>query len=249
MTQTPLILCFGAQKAGTTCLHHLLSSNNSLFLPSIKETHFFSKNFHLGLNWYSSLFDFSDNSICSGEITPYYSFHPLALHRIKCLFPTTKIIMLVRDPISRAISQFYHSRRLGFEPLDFQSAIMHETDRLRFSLQSILLSGFHTPHQENSYISRSLYDIQIKTILSLFPRNNVHIIKCEALFNTPQQIGRELGDFLNTDLLFPSIIPKVYEGTYTEIDHLLDDETTHHLNIIFSPTYAFMSEEFGITWH
>ena len=50
---------------------------------------------------------------CCGEVTPYYLFHPEVPQRIKSQLPDVKLIVLLRDPVERALSQYFHSRRLG----------------------------------------------------------------------------------------------------------------------------------------
>ena len=136
----PDFLGIGAQKAGTTYLYSLLSEHPQVFLSSPKELHFFSLHYQKGLAWYQDQFKFAATDKCCGEITPYYMFHPLASKRIRKHLPNVKLIVLLRDPVERALSQFFHSRRLGLEPLCFKDAFALEAQRL-FGASSKLHEG------------------------------------------------------------------------------------------------------------
>ena len=63
-------------------------------------------------------------------MTPYYLFHPLAAERIAAALPDVKLIVLLRDPVERALSQYFHSKRLGLEPLELEEALAAEPKRL-----------------------------------------------------------------------------------------------------------------------
>ena len=72
----PDFLGLGVQKGGTTSLHCLLAQHPDVFLPAVKEVHYFSLNFAAGQDWYGSQFAAARPEQHCGEITPYYIFHP-----------------------------------------------------------------------------------------------------------------------------------------------------------------------------
>jgi hypothetical protein len=109
----PDFLVLGTQKGGTTTLHHLLRQHPDVFLPSVKEVHFFSLHYGKGAAWYGEHFRGAQPQQRCGEITPYYLFHPEAPGRIHQLLPKARLIILLRDPVERLLSQYFHSRRLG----------------------------------------------------------------------------------------------------------------------------------------
>ena len=113
--QLPDFLGIGVQKGGTTTLQRLLEQHPDLFLPKQKELHYFSLHYGKGEAWYRQQFAAAAPQQRCGEITPYYVFHPQAPQRIHALLPQAKLILLLRDPVERALSQFAHSRRLGLE--------------------------------------------------------------------------------------------------------------------------------------
>jgi len=94
----------GAQKSASTMIKQNLNRIDNIFLPK-KELHFFDLNFDKGINWYESHFKY--NKI-NGEKTPNYMNKKIYIDRIKKHYPNTKIIIILRNPILRAISHWNH---------------------------------------------------------------------------------------------------------------------------------------------
>ena len=108
----PDFLGIGTQKGGTTYLHGLLQEHPQVFLAHPKELHYFSLHHGRHVGWYADHFaDASTGQRC-GEVTPYYLFHPLAAERIHAAIPNVKLVVLLRDPVERALSQYFHSLSL-----------------------------------------------------------------------------------------------------------------------------------------
>jgi hypothetical protein len=126
----PDFLGVEAQKSGTTSLHRLLAGHPQIFLPAENELKYFSKRYGEGVEWYAARYASAGRQQFCGEITPYYLFHPEAPQRIYALLPRIRIIVLLRDPVERALSQFFHSRRLGLECLELGAALTAEPERL-----------------------------------------------------------------------------------------------------------------------
>ena len=175
----PDFLGIGTQKGGTTYLHSLLSEHPQAFLAIPKELHFFSLHYQKGLAWYRDFFKSAADDKSCGEITPYYMFHPLAFKRIHKHLPDVKLIVLLRDPVERAISQFFHSRRLGLEPLGFKDAFAVEEQRLLGSARNLDEGYVHISHQQHSYLSRSRYDVQLKQLLTGKLNQKIQILNHE----------------------------------------------------------------------
>ena len=113
----PDFLGLGVQKGGTTTLQRLLEQHPGAFLPDAKELHYFSLHFAQGEAWYRAQFAAARSDQRCGEITPYYVFHPQAPDRVQALLPQAHLIVLLRDPVERVLSQYFHTQRLGLEPL------------------------------------------------------------------------------------------------------------------------------------
>lgn len=213
----PAFLIIGAQKAGTTSLYGWLRHHPGVTMTQTKELHFFDREFHRGTEWYFEQF----SGPCPGEATPYYLFHPLAPKRAAEAIPDAKLIVLLRDPVSRAWSHYHHVRRQGNEPLSFLDAIEVEKLRMRGEVGKILEDPryFSLNHQKFSYLTRGLYADQILRWLRYFPREQLLAIETSALHRDPQGSLNRVSAFLEIEpVTLPSFPRYNTGGTYPEID-------------------------------
>lgn len=125
----PDFIIIGAQKCGTTSLFNYLSKHPDVSLPEEKEIHFFDKFYNKGINWYKK--NFLNDGMLTGEATPYYIYHPHVTVRISSCCPNAKLIVMLRNPIDRAYSNFSMEKQRNNEPLaTFEEAIAAEPKRI-----------------------------------------------------------------------------------------------------------------------
>lgn len=198
----PSFIIVGAQKAGTTSLYNYLIQHPKIKSTLLKEVHYFDLNYHKPISWYETFFPLkkNDDSI-TGEASPYYMFHPLALQRIAKHNPDVKIILLLRDPVKRAISHYYHEVRLGREKLGIKEAFDAEESRLAGVFENFKNTPNYNSnnHQRFSYKSRGIYINQINEIKKYFKSENIKIIDSKYFFNQTQDVVKEVLNFLNVD--------------------------------------------------
>ena len=175
MTTLPTFILGGAQKSGTTTLHHLLSSHPEVFMPRTpQELHFFDfeEDFAKGLNWYSRFFEDADNAFAVGQTSPQYLFLPAVPQRIRDCIPGARLIFILRDPIDRAHSHYWHQVRKGRETLTFEEAI--ETEEARTSQSFENLCRF-------SYTARGFYARQVSRFRRFFDEDQILLVRTEDL--------------------------------------------------------------------
>lgn len=188
----PDFLGVGTQKGGTTSLYHWLNVHPQVFLPECKEVHYFDLNSNQPIDWYAKHFQDAKSIQKCGEITPFYLFHPNAAERIFNAIPDVKIIVLLRDPADRAISQIFHSRERGYENLTPKKALEAEKSRLeKGSIESM---------QKHSYISRSMYLIQLERYEKLFKKDQILVLKSEDMFQNHKEFWIKIQNFLELDM-------------------------------------------------
>lgn len=159
-----------------------------------KGVHYFSSAYHRGDSWYLSHFpSAADRSRHAsqagqnpvvGEASPYYMFHPKCAERILRTAPDVKLLVLLRDPVKRAISHHQHMVFEGHEKvLDVDEALDLEHSRLNGTEQQLRADPTYVSraHQHFSYISRGHYASQLETIFSYFDRKNVLVMATETL--------------------------------------------------------------------
>lgn len=200
----PHFLILGCQKGGTTTLYDLICQHPRIEEAVQKELQFFTFNYDNGWGWYRKQMPIRrtlwqrlrERPLC-GEATPYYLFHPLAAERIADRCPHARLVVLLRDPVERSLSQYFHSVRLGLESLSLSDAIAAEPDRLADAESILQLGKRHQSHQEHSYLSRSRYGHQLERYAKRFPQQQLLVLSSEAFFSDPnrttQQVWHHLG--------------------------------------------------------
>jgi len=198
----------GASKSGTTSLYHYLNEHEDIFLPETKELHFFERDnkYKEGLSEYESYFPPADDGRIAGEVTPTYFNHGIvyeqsahttykwspdddAPKRIAESYPNIKLIITLRNPLTRANSQFWKNYRQGRERADtFEEAIREE-----------LAGGRSKEDHPLCWLYRNEYVTHIERWLDLFEREQIHFIIFERWIQNPKQTLNELCEFLGVE--------------------------------------------------
>lgn len=216
---SPDFIVIGAQKGGTTSLFHYLNQHPQLNLPSKKEIHFFTKNYHRGLKFYKTYFPFKKNGKLSGEATPYYLFHPLIPKRVFKHYPNVKLIVMLRNPVDRAFSHYNMEKKMTKEDRSFEDAIKDELDKFEIINSQVLLSSrYSNEHAHHSYLSRGLYQEQIVRWLTCFDKSQMLFLKSEDFFRDPQKELNKVFNFLKIDPVKIKDLKPKWQGDYNKLD-------------------------------
>lgn len=243
----PDFLGIGVQKGGTTTLQRLLERHPGAWLPPAKELQFFSLHHQRGEAWYRQQFAAARPQQRCGEITPYYLFHPEAAARIAALLPQVRLLVLLRDPVERALSQYFHARRLGLEPLDLEAAFAAEEGRLAGAEAVLAASeGRHRSHQEHSYLARSRYELQLHRFELRFPPGQLLVLRSEALFADPQRVWRQVLAFLDLEPLpLPLEAAALRANAGGGEAAAVPAAVRQRLRAALEPTYAWLEQRWG----
>ena len=244
----PDFLGIGVQRGGTTTLQRLLEQHPGAFLPAAKELHYFSLLYALGEDWYRKQFTGATPDQRCGEITPYYLFHPAVPARIQALLPQALLIVLLRDPVERALSQYFHSVRLGLESLELEPALAAEPQRLaRAEAALAAADGRHRSHQEHSYLARSRYEQQLQRVEALFPAKQLLVLRSEDLFTQPEQVWGQVLTLLELEALpLPPVAQPANagQGEAAKVPVRLRQALREQLQA----TYAAMERSYELQW-
>lgn len=220
----PDFVIVGAQKAGTSSLYHYLTLHPRVEGASTKEVHFFDTHFDKGLAWYRSHFPVRASltarrrgreRLLTGEASPYYLYHPHVAARIARHLPEARLLVLLRDPVDRALSHYWYMVQLGREPLPLDEAFAREAERLDAEKARLAADpGYRSvPHSRFSYRDRGLYAEQLGVYLRHVDRRQLRVLSSERMFADPQAVFDEACAHLN---LAPHPLPttrRVNAGT------------------------------------
>ena len=255
----PHFMIIGTQKGGTTSLYQYLIQHPCIAPIWIKEPHFFDIYFYKGLPWYRSHFPttveqyysrhIQKHDLITGEASPYYLFHPQAAKRVAKTLPKAKLIVILRNPVDRAYSQYQHqTRQEGVEPLSFEDALANEEKRLAGEEAKILIDEkyFSFNHRHYSYLARSKYIEQLPAWMELFPKEQFLILRSEDLYADPKAVVQQTLDYLNLPSSHLSQKYKPFnDAKYTQ----MAPETRARLVEYFKPynarLYDYLGQDFG----
>jgi Sulfotransferase domain len=202
-SRLPDFIVIGAQRAGTTSLFNVLSSHADVSPSVVKEVHFFDLNYEEGLDWYRSHFPSYPwkkylNKHMWGEASPYYLFEPRVPQRVHESLPDVKLIVLLRNPIDRAYSDYQRQVLLGHEKLSFEEAIEIEMDRISGEVERLVREPTYKSlaYRRHAYLTRGVYSDQLERWLAYFPRDQIFISSAENFFRDGEQVVNGVTDFL-----------------------------------------------------
>lgn len=188
--RTPDFLVVGAMKSGTTSLLHYLGGHPDIYTAP-REVHYFDRHYDKGITWYGDQFPGPGHESLIGESTPEYLYLDDVPARIAAQLPRARLLAVLREPVARAYSHYWHNKTRGHERLSFADAIRAEPERLD--------SADQWTRCRFSYVGRGMYAEQLQRFEKLFPRRNLRVVLFDDLVEHPVEVVQTLYRFLGTD--------------------------------------------------
>jgi hypothetical protein len=206
LDRLPQFVIAGAPKAGTTALHAALATHPGLYLSPVKEPKYYLTDgrpplrsgqrgpgdAHSAREWmwrradYLALYDGAPAGTVRGESTPFYLYDRAAHARLAADVPGIKVIVVVRDPVDRAYSNWAHLRADGLEPVaDFLAAVQLEEQRTA--------AGW-APFWHYRALGR--YGEQLRDLYRHVPPERVFWLRYRQLVDSPAQTLDRVSEFL-----------------------------------------------------
>ncbi len=236
----PDFLIVGTKRGGTTSMFNYLIQHPGLLgtypRPRAKKsTQFFFADRSHSSRWYRSNFHSETYRRTMRrrlgyrplgfEASPYYIWDPRIALQAHLFCSDLKAIVLLRDPTRRAWSHYQERVQNGVEPLTFAQGLDVEDDRLGGEIERMMSDpGYHsTAHDWYSYRSRGEYLAQIQNWHSVFPRQQLLVLRSEDLYTRTQEIMDEVCTFLNIPaFVLPAKTP--FNATWRTKDDVPDAE-------------------------
>ncbi|MZR64145.1 sulfotransferase domain-containing protein [Alcanivorax sp. DP30] len=212
----PDFIIVGAQKCGTSSLFDYLNKSPGMLGSTIKELHYFDRedNFGKGDQWYESHFlRLPGKQNLLFEASPSYLAREVVPERIKAYKPDIKIIVLLREPVSRAYSAWNMYRYMSEEgkvpastlndhlgrtespifKVFFKNGCPSFSDYINYELDLI---GQGETEEEPGLLRRGLYKPQLERYASFFGRENLLIIGFGELKRDPEAVIKRCHEFV-----------------------------------------------------
>ena len=234
----------GAQRSGTTYLYQVLDEHPNIEMarPLKPEPKFFHIDslFEKGLEFYQTrFFDRQSNAQVRGEKSTTYIESDKVARRIAACFPQAKILVMLRDPIERAISNYWFSVNNGWETLPMEIAFLREGERwFDYDPEKISVSPY-------AYLSRGRYLDYLLMYESYFPPENIKVMLFEQFIGSKAHLF-DLYTFLGVSSYLPSMLhSRVNQGN--KPDTSLSAELRQYLVDYFAEPNAGLAEHLHLS--
>ena len=208
--EPPDYLIIGAQKSGTSTLAARLVAHPQVVAPLLREVHYFDFASDRPRAWYEAQFPTAaqrrrverrHGRAITGEGSPSYLLHPAVPARVHAMYPEVRLIALLRDPTARAVSEYHHAVRHGFERRPIEEALVVPEPRV------LDVRAYDDPNgdvRRHSYIERGHYAEQLARWFDVFPRDQLLVLTLDEL-ETPASQEHLLGFLGLDDLPVPPV--------------------------------------------
>jgi len=194
-SRLPNFIIAGAPRCATTWLAQTLNLHPyiSMAQPIKPEPKFFliDELFERGVGYYSETWfaDLPQDNVL-GEKSTNYLESPIAAKRIKDVIPDVKLIFILRNPVSRAFSNYLWSKVNGIETESFSKALELEKMREKSLPKNLQYA------RPFAYRARGLYAQMLESYYNYFSANQILILRYEDVQDDPELVMRNTHDFL-----------------------------------------------------
>jgi len=223
----PNFILAGAMKSGTTFLHNLLENHPQIsIIDRDMDYAYFDDDriFKRGKDWYLSLFEKElhnkKEDTFIGQTSADCNFNPGSIQRILDHNPGAKLIFVLRHPIDRAYSLYWHQYGMGREYRKFEHAIKVEP--------TLITKSYHN-FKHYSYIERSRYNKQFQEVLKLVAAENLLFMDFESLVKEPLATTNIVLEFLGANK-----VNDLRELNFTELPTNPAKIPTNHAVVVLS---------------
>ncbi len=225
-------LGIGAQKSGTSWLYENLKRHPGLFIPEIKEVHFWDWKHHLGLDWYRAQFAGAPPGARCGEITPAYGMlAPATIAEVRAAFPDIRLVFIMRNPVERAWSAATMAMRHADMRLEEAS--------LRWFLDHVNSQGSRR---------RGDYRTCLANWRAAYPQERILTLLFDELTAEPRAVLRRVAEHIGLDAAWFDQVPdevlrrKVLEGG----GEAMPPRLREHLVRLYAPQIEALEDYLGV---
>lgn len=233
----PGLVVIGARRCGKTTLFRQLCRHPSITGALYEEIDFWSHQYDRGLEWYRSLFPPLPDTgeWLTGHTSARYLHHPDAAGRLIAALPDVRVVIMLRDPVDRAIADHHQSQRLGHEDRSFTEVIAAWTGPGRSS---------DPTGDEPRYVRNGRYVDGVRRWLDAVPPAQLLIVPSERLFSDVTTTGRDVCRFLGMEAVDGLGAGR---GGRPPADVAADDDVRELLRQHYAPYNAELARLTGLT--
>ena len=203
----PNTFLIGVQKAGTTTLDDWLAQHPQIYCyESLKDVLLFAR------------FNSTDEILqrMQKEPAPYkgepvvlqsavnYIFYPQYLQQLAQMQPNAKLLLILRNPVDRAVSSYGYFTKMLRETRSMEEALVYTPSAN---------TDFSRDNSDFTYIEHGLYARQIRNCLQYFSKDQLLVLDYDELAKNPKVLLQQIYTFLGIDAFEPDLTPKNVTGS------------------------------------
>lgn len=224
-------------RAGSTTFFDAICRHPRITPPFLKEVHYFDLNAHRSLDWYRAHFPKEDGKTITGEATPSYLFLPHVAPLAADLLPRARLLIILRDPVARAISHYVHECRSGRETRPFRQAIVEDMQNRPMGLLD---------RMRTSYVQRGLYSQQIERWEKHFDPSTIKVVLLDDLVRETTRVLEETYAFLSLPTTEVDI-PPLSERNQQQYAIQMPDSLANEVRAYLEPDNSRLAKWLGTT--
>jgi hypothetical protein len=238
----PDYIVIGETKCGTTSLYNYLIKHPQILdtfgngegyddTYKTKELRFFDKFYERGIDWYKSLFPKAKPGFITGEATPMYMYRSLVAKRIAEHIPNVKLVVVLRDPVDRFISQFYHNFK-------WVPGFSERYPNIKVYLNSMIDPDYYI-------LEKGMYYYSLIKWMELFNKEQFYVFSSEEMFSEPQSTYNKLVNFLGLEAYKVDEFKKYRSNDYPDVDPEIIKELTEFYRLANQKLFTLVGREFN----
>jgi len=254
----PDFVIIGAPKSGTTHMYGSLGAHPHVIPALRKEIDYFSdmRVRRFGTLWYRSYFPsvphmyylskkYGARMVC-GEASTSYLFHPLAPKYMREALPDVKLLVMLRNPVDRAYSDYNMWLRYGMEGLRFEDAVRLEQERVSEDREKVMSDPGHRwfGFYRFSYLGKGVYADQLENWFRYYDRSRFLITTTEMMKTDPQKSLNDAFGFLGLAPFQADVSKKLNVGSYKKMNSKTRDELLDYFRPHNERLYRLLGRSF-----
>lgn len=191
----PDAIIIGSKKCGTRALLKFIGAHPNVSTTGA-EVHFFDRFYHMGIDWYKEQMPFTSDDQLTIEKTPKYLVDRRVPRRVFRMSPKMKLIVVLRNPVDRAISEYVQGkekRRFPSNKRRFRNPLLNDST----IFEQMIYDKHHQIKVNKPLIRNGLFIDHLQNWLKFFPLEQFVFINGESLVKTPSVEIEKLQHFLN----------------------------------------------------
>ena len=196
----PSFLILGGSRSGNTSLFAYLTEHPNIMPGSLKAFFFFQYFTNNKTSFYRSQFPIKRKNLITCDSTSSYFVHPLIPARVHKLLPSAKLIVVLRNPVERAYSEFHYTVTLGSELTEnFEDVIKSELKRIEIGNKKpeLKIENTNYNHFAFSHLRDGLYVQHLERWLKFFPNEQLLVLHTKDLSTNFDNTLAKTFEFLN----------------------------------------------------